>query len=1103
MEKKKLNKILILGSGALKIGEAGEFDYSGSQAIKALREEGLEVILLNPNIATNQTSSDLVNKIYFLPITPYFVEKIIKIEKPEAILLSFGGQTALNCGLSLAKNGIFEKYQVSVLGTPISSVEKTEDRLKFRKYIETLGLKTPKSNTYQNIDEVINTASKINYPVIIRGGFSLGGLGSAVAENKKQLIEISRKAFMLVPQILIEEYLENWKEIEYEVVRDKNDNTIVVCNMENFDPMGIHTGESIVVAPSQTLNNNEYQNLREIAIKVVKNLPIVGECNVQFALNPKNGDYRIIEVNARLSRSSALASKATGYPLAFVAAKLALGYTLDLLSNQVTKATSAFFEPALDYVVIKIPRWNFLQFKGLREETIGSEMQSVGEVMAIGRTFEEALQKGIRSLDLGYEGVISDNKTSLSLKATPSRLYNIANNLLHGRTVHEISSKTGITAWFIIHINNIVEFYKKMVNNSNIQSHCEDSGEAGDEAISNRKGLLHPRQTRVRNDINIISKEILYEAKKLGFSDSQIAKIYNLSWQKVRALRKKYDIFPKVCQIDTMAGEFPAKTNYLYFSYHRDEHDIEFKNINKVAIIGSGPYKIGSSVEFDWCAVNGVRTAREMGFETVVINNNPETVSTDYDISDKLYFEELTAERILDISDLEKCRFIISLGGQIPNNLGPVLAHENIHVAGTSLTHIDTAENREKFSALLDKLEITQPVWKKLTSKKEAIKFAEKIGYPVLIRPSYVLSGSAMFVANFESELLSYLSDKYSKVDNDYPLVISKYIKEAKEMDFDGVSQNGKIIISAISEHVEKGGVHSGDASLVYPAYTLSESSQKLLFSVSQKISTSLEINGPFNIQYLVKENGITEIKVIEANIRASRSMPFISKTVGKNFIEIATKIMLGEKYYPIVLEKPNYTCVKVPHFSFTRLRKVDPILRVEMSSTGEVACFGEDVYEAYLKAFLSTGVSLPKDNILLSLGGDETKNKMLQGVKKLVKLGYKMYCTQKTHEFLAENNLTGILVYKVHENKRPNVVDLIQSKKVSLVINLSDPNDIGIIKARKEKSDGYLIRRCAVDNNIALFTKASNANVFIEAIYRYNPENLQIKHYNEYKGGA
>ena len=1074
----KIKKVLLLGSGALKIGEAGEFDYSGSQAAKALKEEGIEVVLINPNIATIQTSHELVSRVYFLPVTPYFAEKVIQKERPDGILLGFGGQTALNCGLALARKNIFKKYRVEILGTPLSAIRNTEDRLLFRQTIENLGLKVPQSTLCRKLSQVNDLSGKIKYPVIVRAGFSLGGLGSGVARNSQDLISISQKALTQTPQILIEEYLEHWKEIEYEVVRDSKDNCITVCNMENFDPMGIHTGESIVVAPSQTLTNSEYHRLREIAIRVVKSLPIIGECNIQYALSPRDSDYRIIEVNARLSRSSALASKATGYPLAYVAAKLALGYRLDELRNQVTRATSAFFEPAMDYLVVKIPRWDFLKFKN-QDETLGSEMQSVGEVMAIGRSFEEAMQKAVRCLDLDFQGIISDDldKAKLNkingknfrfLDASPDRLYNLAYNLYLGQSKDDIYKKTGIDPWFLDRLDAIVNFYREMINDN----------------LNNEPG-----------------RDILEQAKKHGFSDCQIGEIYGNEEADIRRLRQKYGILPKVCQIDTLAGEFPAKTNYLYLSYHRKEHDVKFNLPKQVIILGGGPYQIGSSVEFDWCAVNSALTSKKFGYSPVMINCNPETVSTDYDVLDKLYFEELSYERVLDIVELEKCPLIVSVGGQIPNTLTPKLARVNVKILGSTPDAIDRVEDREKFSGLLDNLKIIQPLWKRLKSSGETLAFAEKIGYPVLIRPSYVLSGRAMYVAYSENMLERYLETTDAIINSDYPLVMSKFIRGAKEVDFDGVARNGQIVVWAISEHVEHAGVHSGDATLVLPSFSLTEDAVELIKENSVKIAKTLPIDGPFNIQFLVNEDGraIPEVLVIEGNLRASRSFPFVSKVLGINFIEIATKVLLGDNVKQVKIKRPRYTGVKVAHFSFTRLRRVDPVLRVEMASTGEVACFGDDLKEAYLKAILSTGVNLDRKAALVSLGGMEYKQKMLQGCRVLVKLGYSLYATKNTADFLKLNRLPATLVYKVHEKKRPNVIDFIKSRKVGLVINLSDREDLGVREMSKETTDGYQIRRATVDANIPLFTKVSNANLIINSIYKLKLEDLKVKSWGEY----
>jgi carbamoyl-phosphate synthase large subunit len=1072
-----IKKVILLGSGALKIGEAGEFDYSGSQAAKALKEEGIQTILINPNIATIQTSQDFVSQIYFLPVNSYFVEKVIEKEHPDGILLGFGGQTALNCGLELYKKGILKKYNVKVLGTPVKSIDKTEDRLKFRKSIEELGLKVPKSVLCKNLNELKKISSGIFFPVIVRAGFSLGGLGSGIARNLSELESLAKTALAVTPQILIEEYLDKWKEIEYEVVRDIEDNAITVCNMENLDPMGIHTGESIVVAPSQTLTNQEYHSLREIAIKVIRSLNIIGECNIQYALNPKNGDYRIIEVNARLSRSSALASKATGYPLAYVAAKLALGYKLSEIENQVTKSTISFFEPALDYIVVKIPRWDFLKFKWLNEK-LGSEMQSVGEVMSIGRTFEEALQKAIRSLDLDYEGIISDDLDRKILKRksdfknlepTPSRIYNIAFNLFHGQSIDQIYEITGIDKWFIERIEKIVKLYKSLIKVENIEN---------------------------------LSKSLLLDAKRYGFSDKQLGEVFNKSWKDIRTLRKKMHIIPYICQIDTLAGEFPAKTNYLYMSYSREENDVQPIKEKSVGILGGGPYQIGSSVEFDWCAVNSVMTAKKNGFKTIMVNCNPETVSTDYDISDRLYFEELTLERVLDIAEFEKCPLIVSVGGQIPNTLAAKLENENVKLLGNSSQTIDKAEDREKFSELLDKLKIKQPRWARLKSKEAALEFAEKLDYPVLIRPSYVLSGKAMFTAYSKNALIAYLENSDSIVNSEYPLVMSKFIRGAKEVDFDAVCQNGKVIIWAVSEHVEHSGVHSGDATLVLPSFSLTKFAKQKILKISNKIIKALNINGPVNIQFLVNHDGDfdLEVLVIEANLRASRSFPFVSKVFNINFIDLATKILLGMRVKPIEnFQKPKYFAIKTPHFSFTRLRGTDPVLGVEMASTGEVACFGDDIFEAFLKSLISIGMKWPGKKALISLGGSEAKERLLRTMQILAELGFKLYATEHTAKYLRENKIRAIDVYKVQDNKSPNVVDMISKRAVNIVINLSDRSDIGLKNIQKQITDGYLIRRAAVDVNIPLFTKATLATLFVKALRRYNMDKLKIKSYKSY----
>lgn len=1085
----KPKKVLILGSGALKIGEAGEFDYSGTQAVKAMKEEGIATVLVNPNIATIQTSRAFADTIYFLPVTADFVTKIIRKEKPDGILLGFGGQTALNCGMELARANVLEKHKVRVLGTPITAIEKTEDRLAFRKYIQGLGLNVPGSDVAVSMQEARDIAKTVSYPVIIRSGFSLGGLGSGIARNEKELLALAEKSLALAPQILIEEYMEHWKEIEYEVVRDSRDNAITVCNMENFDPMGIHTGESIVVAPSQTLTNSEYHRLREIAIKVVKGLPIIGECNIQYAVSPKTNDYRIIEVNARLSRSSALASKATGYPLAYVAAKLSLGYTLSEIPNQVTRATKAFFEPALDYIVVKIPRWDFLKFKDV-DEAIGTEMQSVGEVMGIGRTFAEAFQKAIRSLDLEYEGIIADDLHPRSrtfeafreLSATPSRPYNIAYNLFHGQTVEVIHKKTGIDPWFLSQIKKIVDSYHQLLKAAQKSTPASRQG-----GPASRQGGL--------------TKDLLTSAKKTGFSDKQLGIIFGLSWQAVRKKRIAWGILPRICQIDTLAAEFPAKTNYLYLSYHRLRHDVTPGGKKQVAVIGGGPYQIGSSVEFDWCAVTSVSTLKRNGYRTIMINCNPETVSTDYDISDKLYFEELSAERIMDIVEYEKCPLIVSVGGQLPNTLANTLAAEKITFLGNTPERIDRVEDRQKFSTLLDQLHIRQPIWAKLTSKEEALSFADNIGFPLLARPSYVLSGRAMFVAYSKAVLENYLDQSTSIINGQYPMVISKFIRGAKEVDVDAVAKDGDVKVWAISEHVEHAGVHSGDATLVLPTFSLSDEAVEQIKNMTRKIAKSLSVTGPINIQFLVNEDGrsVPEVLVIEANLRASRSFPFVSKVLGINFIELATECMLGKNVKEVHLKRPPYFGVKVPHFSFTRLRQVDPVLRVEMTSTGEVACFGDTMQEAYLKALLSTGIPWPRKGALLSLGGDEGKQKLLHTARILHEHGFTLYGTEKTTRFLRAHQIPSTRVHKVYEEKSPNVVDLIRDRTVDLVINVSDRSDLGMKELSKQITDGYRIRRASVDANVALFTKSTIANLFVNALSKYGKDELQVKSWDEY----
>jgi carbamoyl-phosphate synthase large subunit len=1062
----KKTKVLILGSGALKIGEAGEFDYSGSQAIKALKEEGLEVVLINPNIATIQTSEFLADKIYFLPVTPAFVEKVIAREKPDGILLSFGGQTALNCGVALAKSGAFTRHGVEVLGTPVQSIEDTEDRERFNARLAEIGLKSPKGVAASTIEQGLQIARRIGYPVMARVAYALGGRGSGLSQNETELREALKKAFAAAPQVLIEEYLEGWKEVEYEVVRDKDDNCVAVCNMENFDPMGIHTGESIVIAPSQTLTNAEYHMLREIALKVVRHLNIVGECNIQYALHPKNGDYRIIEVNARLSRSSALASKATGYPLASVAAKLALGRSLPSLPNSITRKTSACFEPALDYLVVKIPRWDLKKFRRVSKK-IGSEMKSVGEVMAIGRSFEEALQKATRMLQIGVYGVVGNDSYSfddleLELRQpTDERLFGLAEALKKGWDVDRIHQLTKIDRWFITKIKNIV----------------------GVEA----------RLRELEKD-TALPKDLLGEAKKRGFSDKQIAILTGSKESTVRARRERLRIRPVVKQIDTLAAEYPAKTNYLYETYHGTEDDVVFvrKNNKKVMVLGSGSYSIGSSVEFDWCCVSAVRALKRLGYETLMVNYNPETVSTDYDICDRLYFEELSFERVLDIYRRENPRgVILSMGGQIPNNIALKCHRAGMRILGTSPESIDTAENRFKFSKLLDDLDIDQPAWRELRSVPEAKAFARKAGYPVLVRPSYVLSGAAMSVVFDENDLQVYLQ-KASRVSPAYPVVISKFILKAKEIEFDAVACDGRIVASAVIEHVENAGVHSGDATMVLPPQKTYIATMRKVRETGRRIAEALKITGPFNIQFLAKDNAI---KVIECNLRASRSFPFVSKVAKVNFVDLAVEAMMGRnpKNKTSTLDL-NYVGVKAPQFSFSRLKGADPTSGVEMASTGEVACLGEDVQEAFLKSLLSAGYSLPKKGILLSVGSRADKLRFLESARTLQGMNLPIFATEQTSRLLADNGIPNVLLHKVHEKKRPNIRDFITERKIDFVISIPDPE-------RKAAFDSdYELRRMAVDFSIPLLTNLQVSELFVQSLAAKNPEDLPIKHWAEYE---
>lgn len=1063
MKKHSLKKVLILGSAALKIGEAGEFDYSGSQAIKALKEEGVFTILVNPNIATIQTSEQLADRVYFLPVTVEFVEKIIAKERPQGILLSFGGQTALNTGLELYHKGILEKYDVQVLGTPPQTIIDTEDREYFIQRLSEIGVKTARSSVATTLEQARKVAEEIGYPVMVRVAYALGGLGSGVCANEQELSEKATKALTYAPQILIEEYLHGWKEIEYEVVRDREDNCITVCNMENFDPMGIHTGESIVVAPSQTLNNEEYHRLREIAIKVVRHLKIVGECNIQYALDPRTSDYRVIEVNARLSRSSALASKATGYPLAFVAAKLALGYTLPQLKNSVTKTTTAFFEPALDYVVVKIPRWDLKKFR-LVSRKIGSGMKSVGEVMAIGRHFEEALQKGLRMLEIGAVGLVGnrnfkfDDLTDELQSPTEERIFAIMQAFTQGFTVDEIHNLSKIDRWFLFKLQNVAQI-------------ADD--------LSLFKDNRPPEQ-------------LLRRAKQAGFSDEQIALLCGVEEAEVRNWRLTDGLVPFIRQIDTMAGEYPAQTNYLYLSYNGTEDDVAPFEQEGALILGSGSYRIGSSVEFDWCAVNSALTLNKLGYKTVMLNYNPETVSTDYDQSDMLIFDEISLETIIEI--FRKLRLkgvIVSVGGQIPNNLAMPLENAGIPILGTAAVDIDRAENRHKFSALLDQMGIDQPLWKELTSQKEALAFAAEVGYPVLVRPSYVLSGAAMAVASNDEELKAYL-EKAVRLSPQFPTVISKFLLNAKEIEIDAVARNGEMVAYAISEHVENAGVHSGDATLVFPPQRLYLETIRRTRQIAAQIAQALHIHGPFNIQFIAKDN---DVKVIECNLRASRSFPFVSKILKYNLIDLATKVMLNEAVEPPdrSLFELNYVGVKAPQFSFTRLEGADPALGVEMTSTGEVACLGDDFHEAFLKALQAVGFRFPIKKVLLSTGRIESKAELLEPIRRLHARGVKLYATGGTAKFLRQHGLPVTRLHWPLDEKSPNALEYIKKRKVDLVINI--PKNF----QKEELTNGYLIRRAAVDYNVMLVTNRQIAMRLIEALDNNAQNRLHIKSWDEY----
>ena len=1078
IDKNKIQKVLLLGSGALKIGEAGEFDYSGSQALKAMREEGIRTVLVNPNIATVQTSEGIADEIYFLPVTPFFIEKVIEKERPQGILLAFGGQTALNCGVALHQSGVLKKYNVEVLGTPVEAIMNTEDRDLFARKLDEISVKTIQSHAVETTEDARRAAQELGYPVIIRAAYALGGLGSGFCDNEAELDELCSKAFAFSPQVLVEKSLKGWKEVEYEVVRDCYDNCITVCNMENFDPLGIHTGESIVIAPSQTLTNNEYHKLREIAIRIVRHIGIVGECNVQYALDPESEDYRVIEVNARLSRSSALASKATGYPLAFVAAKLGLGYGLFELKNSVTRTTPAFFEPALDYVVCKIPRWDLGKFHGVSRE-LGSSMKSVGEVMAIGRTFEEAMQKGLRMIGQGMHGFVGNNTKEIpadeldkALKApTDTRVFAISQALHAGYTIEQIHALTKIDCWFLDKLQSIVR-------------------------TSQRLGEVAA--------IDKLPYELLLRAKRQGFSDFQIARFVladkgvkagDKEALAVRSQRKQLGITPVVKQIDTLAAEYPAETNYLYLTYSGTHSDINYEGDGRsVVVLGSGAYRIGSSVEFDWCGVNALQTIREQGYRSVMINYNPETVSTDYDITDRLYFDELTFERVLDILDLETPRgVILSTGGQIPNNLALKLHSQRIPILGTQAEDIDNAEDRHKFSAMLDELGIDQPRWQELTSLSDIDQFISEVGFPVLVRPSYVLSGAAMNVCSNQEELYRFL-ELAADVSKEHPVVVSQFIEHAKEVEIDAVAQRGEIIAYAISEHIEFAGVHSGDATIQFPGQKLYVETVRRIKRISRQIAEALHISGPFNIQFLAKGN---EIKVIECNLRASRSFPFVSKVLKINFIELATRIMLGQR-----VEKPNksafdldYVGIKASQFSFARLQKADPVLGVDMMSTGEVGCLGDDTNEAVLKSMLSVGYRIPQRSVLLSTGGYKQKVDMLDAAQLLHNKGYALYATQGTHDMLAENGIPSTLVFwPTDEGKQPQALDLLHERKIDMVVNINKNLTAG------ELTNGYRLRRAAIDLNIPLLTNARLASAFITAFCTLPIEDLQIKSWAEYK---
>ncbi len=1065
-------KVLLLGAGALKIGQSGEFDYSGSQALKALKEEGIETVLINPNIATIQTSRTLANRVYFLPITPDFVRRVIEKERPDGLLLSFGGQTALNCGIELHKSGVLEEFEVRILGTPISAIILTEDRQEFARHLASIAIPTPGSRTAETLQQARAIAEEIGFPVMIRAGFALGGQGSGIAHDLPALEHIVEGALNFAPQVLIEQYLHHYKEVEYEVVRDAQDNCITVCNMENMDPLGIHTGESVVVAPSQTLTNSEYHMLRSAAITIVRSLGIVGECNVQYALNPADSSYYVIEVNARLSRSSALASKATGYPLAYVAAKLALGYALTELRNQVTGVTNACFEPSLDYVVVKIPRWDLDKFKGV-DETIGTGMKSVGEVMGIGRTFEEAYQKAIRMLDLDFEGATSEKvfehvqgrfidrgRTAQELIAhylytpTPSRIFTLPLALRNGYSIEQIHEVTGIDNWFLARIEHIVAEEMRLQEENDLSASC------------------------------------LRSLKEIGFSDKRIGQLVGKSGLEIRALRKALGVTPVFFQIDTLGAEFPAETNYLYSTYNGRHHDVQPVGAEGVAVLGSGPYRIGSSVEFDWTAVSTVQNLKKYGKRSIVINCNPETVSTDYDMSDRLYFEELTFERIADICEFEQpSGIIVSVGGQTPNNRARALQRYGFTLLGTNADDIDGAEDRNRFSALLDRLHIRQPAWDSFADLAGLQAFAERVGFPVLVRPSYVLSGSAMNVCYNEEELERYVQEA-AAVSPEHPVTVSQFMRKVKEIELDAVAQQGEIKAFVISEHVENAGVHSGDATIVLPPQTLNEQTKTRIEEVGRAIARALRITGPFNIQFLAKEN---QVYVIEANLRASRTFPFISKVTGVNFIELFVDALFQPDIPVVDVPQVYFTAVKAPQFSFSRLTGADPVLRVEMASTGEVACFGDDLEEAYLKAIIATGGSIPRKGIFISLGGEEKKVTFLESARLLSRLGVPLYATEKTSAFLREHGVETTMLYKIHEQQEPNVMTIFNEGKIDLAINIVEGH------VKKELDDDYAMRRFAVDHNIQLFTKVKQARLFARALTHKRLETIPIKAWDEY----